>query len=155
MSDITIRLAEAQDLAAIIKMLADDPLGAVREQVSDPPAKAYQDAFADIQNDERNVLIVAEQNAAVIGCLQLTFIPGLSHQGAERAQIESVRVDKAARGQGLGRTLIEDAVERASERGCAMVQLTTDASRTDARRFYEGLGFAPSHIGMKRVLNDG
>lgn len=155
MSDITIRLAEAQDLAAIIKMLADDPLGAVREQVSDPPAKAYQDAFSDIQNDDRNVLIVACQGAAVIGCLQLTFIPGLSHQGAERGQIESVRVDKAARGQGLGRTLIEDAVERASKRGCAMVQLTTDASRTDARRFYEDLGFAPSHIGMKRALNDG
>jgi GNAT superfamily N-acetyltransferase len=40
-------------------------------------------------------------------------------------------------------------IARARERGCHLVQLTTDKARPDARRFYEGLGFVASHEGMK------
>ena len=154
MTGITIRLAQHPDLTSIVRMLADDPLGALRENVSAPLLQAYEDAFRDIQGDPRNTLIVADRDGEVVGCLQLTFIPGLSHQGAARAQIESVRVDKAVRGEGLGKRLIEDAVQRARDHDCTMVQLTTDATRSDAQKFYEGLGFTPSHIGMKLALKD-
>ena len=151
-SDLTISPAEAANLPAIVRLLADDPLGATRERVADPLPACYTDAFAAIDADPRNELIVALRGGAVVGCLQLTFIPGLSRQGAERAQIESARVASSERGQGLGRVLIEWAIERARTRGCALVQLTTDKSRPDALRFYESLGFVASHEGMKLAL---
>jgi len=152
MSNLIYRQANQDDLADIIRLLADDPLGATREDIpaaAEQPTKAYKDAFADIQNDPRNELIVLELDGDVAGCLQLTYIPGLSRRGAERAQIESVRVKSDLRGQGLGQKLFQWAIDRAREKNCALVQLTTDAARTDAHAFYERLGFTPSHTGMK------
>ena len=133
-------------------MLADDPLGATREDFADPLPDSYTAAFAAIAADPRNELMVAVRGDSVVGCLQLTFIPGLSRRGAERAQIESVRVARRERGRGLGRQLFEWAIVRARTRGCALVQLTTDKTRPDAHRFYETLGFAASHDGMKLAL---
>ena len=98
------------------------------------------------------MLMVATSGAEVVGTLQLTFIPGLSRQGATRALIEAVRVRSDQRGSGLGGKLIEWAVETARSRGAAMVQLTTDASRVDAHRFYERLGFSATHVGMKLIF---
>ncbi|MFC4856464.1 GNAT family N-acetyltransferase [Actinophytocola glycyrrhizae] len=144
-----IRRAVAEDVPAIVAMLADDPLGAEREQ---PGAPAYAEAFAEIDADPRQFLAVAVADTEVVGTLQLTFIPGLSRLGATRAQIEAVRVRSDQRGGGLGRRLCEWAIDTARERGAAMVQLTTDASREDAHRFYERLGFAASHVGMKLPL---
>lgn len=152
MENLEIKPAEAADLPAIVGLLADDPLGATREQFSDPLPACYTEAFAEIAADPRNELVVAVREGAVIGCLQLTFIPGLSRRGAERAQIESVRVARSERGQGLGRLLFQWAIERARARGCALVQLTTDKSRLEALRFYEQLGFVASHEGMKLSL---
>ncbi len=156
MSDVRFRHAEPQDLAAVIRLLADDALGATREDIptsaDDQPAQVYRDAFADIQRDERNELVIAELNGEVVGCLQLTYIPGLSRRGAQRAQIESVRVKRDLRGQGLGHQLFQWAIDRARTKNCALVQLTTDAARTDAHAFYERLGFTPSHTGMKLNL---
>lgn len=150
MDEIIIRAAVAGDVAAIVDLLADDELGRQRESPED--LRPYQAAFAEIDGDPQHVLVVAEQDGAVIGTAQLTYLPGLSHRGATRAQIEAVRIGSAARGTGLGSTLIQWCVERARERGCAMVQLTSDASRTDAHRFYERLGFRPSHVGFKLAL---
>jgi len=153
MSNLIYRQATQGDLSDIIRLLADDPLGATREDVPPSadarPAEVYRNAFADIQNDPRNELIVAELGGDVVGCLQLTYIPGLSRRGAERAQIESVRVKRDLRGQGLGQKLFQWAIDRARKKNCALVQLTTDAARTDAHAFYERLGFTPSHTGMK------
>jgi len=153
MNDVNFRLAEPQDLAAVIQLLADDALGMSREDVPpsthDQPAQVYLDAFADIQRDARNELIVAELGGEVVGCLQLTYIPGLSRRGAERGQIESVRVKRDLRGHGLGQKLFQWAIERARDKNCALVQLTTDAARTEAHAFYQRLGFTPSHTGMK------
>jgi len=149
--NVTFRHATHHDLASIVKMLADDQLGATREDFAGSP-QAYQDAFDDIQNDPRNELIVAEVNHQVVGCLQLTFIPGLSRKGAERAQIESVRIAQDMRGQGLGQRFFQWAIDRAQKKGCTLVQLTTDAARTDAHGFYERLGFAATHVGMKLKL---
>ena len=130
-------------------MLADDPLGATRERPGDP---AYAAAFAEVDADPRQFLAVAVADGEVVGTLQLTFIPGLSRLGATRALIEAVRVRADQRGGGLGAHLVRWAVDTARDRGAAMVQLTTDASRKDAHRFYERLGFTASHIGMKLPL---
>ncbi|HEX5404643.1 MAG TPA: GNAT family N-acetyltransferase [Pseudonocardiaceae bacterium] len=144
-----IRRATRTDVPAIVAMLADDPLGAQREQPGDP---AYLAAFDVLDADQHQLLVVAEVAGDVVGTLQLTFLPGLSRRGATRAQIEAVRVRGDQRGGGLGGLLINWAVDTARERGCALVQLTTDASRADAHRFYQRLGFAASHVGMKLAL---
>lgn len=149
MANVEIRRARADDVAAIIDMLADDPLGAKRERPGDP---RYAEAFKEIDADPRQVLVVADAAGEVVGTLQLTFIPGLSRLGSTRALIEAVRVRSDQRGGGLGGRLIEWATDRAREQGAAMVQLTTDASRVDAHRFYERLGFVASHVGMKLAL---
>ena len=147
--DVEIRRATAADVPAIVAMLADDPLGATRESPGDP---AYAAAFAEIDADPRQHLAVAAVAGSVVGTLQLTFIPGLSRRGSTRALIEAVRVRSDRRGSGLGRLLAEWAIETARSRGAAMVQLTTDASREDAHRFYERLGFVASHVGMKLIF---
>ncbi len=157
MDDVIFRPARLADLPAIVAMLADDMLGAAREApggegsggAADP---AYATAFAAIEADPNETLIVAERGGAVVGCLQLGFIPGLSRRGAWRGQIEGVRVAGPLRGKGLGRAIILWAIEQCRARGCATVQLTTDKRRHDAHRFYESLGFARSHEGMKLML---
>jgi ribosomal protein S18 acetylase RimI-like enzyme len=148
-----VRDAKREDVLAIVAMLADDTLGRSRERFEDPLPQPYWDAFAAIEADPNNKLLVAEIDGSVAACLQLTFIPGLSRRGAGRAQIESVRVASAHRGTGLGRRLIEAAIAEARRHGATIVQLTTDKTRADARRFYEGLGFVASHEGMKLSLD--
>ncbi|MFG3643426.1 GNAT family N-acetyltransferase [Micromonospora sp. NPDC047762] len=150
MSDVIFRVAVRADLPAVIALLADDVLGKARDFTE--VDEAYERAFADITGDPRNALIVAEQGGDLVGCLQITYIPGLGRHGAERSLIESVRVRSDRRGQGLGRQLMTWAVDQARERGCALVQLTTDKTREDAHRFYLGFGFVASHEGMKLAL---
>jgi GNAT superfamily N-acetyltransferase len=149
---VTLRRATSGDLPAIVALLADDELGRQREEATDPLPAAYADAFGQIDADPRQLLAVAEQDGRLVGTLQLTFIPYLSHRGGERALIEAVRIAGDARGEGLGRTMLEWAIDQARRRGCRMVQLTTDKRRGDARRFYESLGFTATHEGMKLPL---
>lgn len=151
---ILLRRATRDDIPSIVRLLADDPLGRHRERYEDPLPAAYYAAFARIDGDSRNKLIGAEIESRVVGTLQLTVLPYLTHQGGIRAQIEAVRVDHAYRSHGLGRYLFEWAIERAREMGCHMVQLTTNADRPDALRFYERLGFVASHAGMKLDLTN-
>ncbi|MBU1538382.1 MAG: GNAT family N-acetyltransferase [Alphaproteobacteria bacterium] len=152
MNDIAFRRARAADLPAIIALLADDPLGREREDVSLPPAPAYEAAFAAIDSDPNQLLAVMTEDDRVVGTLQITFIPGLSRQGALRGQIESVRIAADRRGGGLGRRVFEWAISECRSRGCSLVQLTTDQGRPDAHRFYEQLGFVASHLGFKKAL---
>ncbi|MDB6123069.1 MAG: family acetyltransferase [Pedosphaera sp.] len=133
-------------------MLADDPLGSQRERFSDPLPDSYYAAFDAISTDANNELIVAENDGAIVGVLQLTFIPYLTYQGSWRALIENVRVAANVRGRDIGSALMRWAIARAEERGCRLVQLTTDKSRTHAKRFYEKLGFHATHEGMKLSL---
>ncbi|UGY92529.1 GNAT family N-acetyltransferase [Streptomyces gobiensis] len=150
MSDLTIRRASADDVPAIVAMLADDHLGAQRETPGE--LAPYQAAFEQIDGDPQQRLVIAERDGRTVGTLQLTVIPGLSRQGAARALIEGVRVHADERGTGLGTDLIEWAIEESRRLKCAMVQLTSDATRVDAHRFYERLGFAASHLGFKMML---
>lgn len=151
-AEVAIRYAGEADLPAVVQMLADDPLGAGREQYADPLPHSYREAFAAMRAQGGNDLLVAVQDGAVVGCLQVTIIPGISRLGASRAQIEGVRVAATHRGLGIGELLVRDAIERARHVGCALVQLTTDTTRTDAQRFYERLGFEATHLGMKLRL---
>ena len=146
------RLATQIDLPAIIHMLAEDDLGAQREHFEIPLPQAYVDAFKAIDEDPNHELIVAEVDGEVVGTLHLMFLPSLSYQGGMRAQVESVRVDGRLRGQGIGGKMMQWAIDRARERSCHLMQLTSHKSRVDAHRFYERLGFTKSHIGMKITL---
>jgi ribosomal protein S18 acetylase RimI-like enzyme len=152
MTEPSIRRATAADLPAIIVLLADDTLGATREDIRTPLNLRYADAFAAIDRDANQLLAVVTEDDAVIGCLQLSFIPGLSRLGLWRGQIESVRIAAGYRSQGLGRFMFDWAIAECRRRGCGLVQLTTDKSRADALRFYEALGFNASHEGLKLAL---
>ncbi|GGB37434.1 acetyltransferase [Tistrella bauzanensis] len=151
-SDPIIRPATTDDLPAIIALLADDVLGRTREDASMPPADAYVRAFDAMMADGNQIQVVADRDGVVVGTLQVTIIPGLSRMGQTRGQIEGVRVAASERGAGLGEALIRWAIEACRTRGCALVQLTTDRSRTDAHRFYDRLGFTASHLGYKLTL---
>ena len=147
------RNATPEDLPQIIRLLAEDPLGAQRERYDEPLPQAYRAAFARMQAQPGNRILLAIIDGDVVGCLQLTVIAGLSRQGLTRAQIEGVRVAKDKRGAGIGEGLMRHAIEVARNEGCGLVQLTTDRRREEAHRFYERLGFEPSHIGMKLRLD--
>ncbi|MER5970793.1 GNAT family N-acetyltransferase [Streptomyces sp. NPDC002055] len=150
MSDLEIRPATPQDIPAVVAMLADDPLGAQRESPDDPAP--YLRALERLTADPNQHLVVAERAGRVVGTLQLTVIPGLSRRGTTRSVIEGVRIHADERGGGLGTLLIEWAVAESRRQDCGLVQLTSDATRTDAHRFYERLGFTGSHIGFKLQL---
>ena len=153
MSGLILRDAQRGEVAAIVKMLADDELGRTREEIGDPLPAPYYEAYEEIARDPNNRLLVAEVGGEIVGTLQLTFIRGLSRKAARRAQIEAVRIAGPHRGTGFGEQLIRAAIEIARNAGCSIVQLTTDKRRTDARRFYERLGFVASHEGMKLSLD--
>ena len=147
---MVFRKAKAEDLPAIVEMLADDELGSLREQFQTPLPQSYLDAFINIDKDANQELVVAENGEGeVIGTLQLSFIQYLTYRGGIRAQIEAVRVRKDQRGSGTGQKMFEWAIARARERKAHVLQLTTDKKRPDAIRFYEALGFQPTHEGMK------
>jgi GNAT superfamily N-acetyltransferase len=149
---IDFRRATRDDLPCIVQMLADDPLGAKREAYAIPLPESYCRAFEAIESDSNNELVVAEIGGKVIGVLQMTFIPYLTYQGGWRALIEGVRVVPELRSSGIGRKLFEWAINRAKQRNCHVVQLTSDKARPDAIRFYESLGFIASHEGLKLHL---
>lgn len=146
------RRATRADLESIVDLLVDDVLGSKREDGSRPLNAKYVAAFEAIDHDANQFLAVVEQAGEIVGCLQLSFIPGLSRLGMWRGQIESVRVASSKRGEGLGRQMFMWAIEQCRAKGCELVQLATDKTRTDTRRFYESLGFKASHEGMKLDL---
>lgn len=152
MDTTAFRRARAADLPAIIALLADDPLGREREDVGGPLAPVYEQAFEAIDADPNQLLAVVTEEDRVVGTLQITFIAGLSRRGGVRGQIEAVRIAADRRGAGLGRRAFEWAIETCRARGCCLVQLTTDRTRSDAHRFYDQLGFTASHIGYKKAL---
>jgi len=150
---LQIRRAALDDLDAIVRLLANDPLGAQRERYQHPLPDSYRSAFLAIAADPNQELAVGCLDCQVVGVLQLSYLPNLTYQGAWRALIEGVRIATDVRSLGIGRQMFEWAIERARSRGCRMVQLTTDKSRPDALRFYLSMGFVASHEGMKLALS--
>jgi len=146
---LVLRPARREDVPSIVRLLADDHLGATREALTDPLPASYYAAFDAISAQSGSELLVGQIGSEVVACLQLMILPGLSHQGMTRAQLEGVRVDAPLRGKGIGEKLCLYAIERAKEKGCGLVQLTSDNSRVAAHRFYERMDFKKSHVGMK------
>jgi ribosomal protein S18 acetylase RimI-like enzyme len=148
-SPVTIRRARRDDVETIVRMLADDPLGRGRERLEDPLPPCYFEAFEALEHASHIQLVVAQDaDGAVIGCLQLCILPGLSSQGTSRGLIEDVRVASHCRSRGIGEQLVQWAVAQARARQCKLVELFTHNTRVDAQRFYQRLGFQPSHVGM-------
>ena len=147
--EVTIRRARREDVGLIVAMLADDPLGGGRERIEYPLPQSYFTAFEAVDRDSNIQLVVAEDGeGAVVGCLQLCILPGLSSQGASRGLIEDVRVAKHCRSRGIGEQMVQWAAVEARAKGCKLVELLTHHTRVNAQRFYERLGFARSHVGM-------
>jgi ribosomal protein S18 acetylase RimI-like enzyme len=147
--ELIIRKATREDVPTILALLMDDDLGKLHE---DEGLEVYENAFQNISRDVNQILAVAVLNAKIVGCLQITFIPGLSRKGMWRAQIEGVRISRALRGHGLGTDMIEWAIAQCKERGCGLMQLLADKSRTEAHRFYEALGFKANHQGFRLYM---
>jgi GNAT superfamily N-acetyltransferase len=149
---VIIRRAAEADLPSIIALLNDDDIARSREGFEAEVTGQTRAAFTEIAADPNNELWVGELDGGLVATCQLTIIPGLSRSGMRRGLIEAVRVRADQRGKGLGATFMQRVIDRARERGCGLVQLTTDVRRTDAQRFYVKLGFEPSHVGMKLGL---
>lgn len=152
MTQLVFRDATAADVTAIVALIADDQLGAQRDDVGPPLPQAYLDAFHAIDADPNQRLVVAVDGERLIATAQLSFLPGIARRGAWRMQIEAVRVAADDRGTGIGRRFMQWCIEQAQDRGCALVQLTSDASRSGAHAFYASLGFVDSHVGFKLKL---
>ena len=152
MVELVFREAKREDLESLIGMLFDDELGMTREDASIPLNPAYIETFQHIENDNNNQLIVVETDGAIVGMLQLTYIPYLTYIGSWRCLIEGVRVSKTLRGRGIGRRMFQWAIEQAKKKKCILVQLTSDKQRPEAIKFYQALGFVASHEGFKLKL---
>lgn len=150
--NLKFREALEMDIPYLVEMLSDDELGAIREDNSSPINQNYLKAFHSIEQDPSNELVVVENSGEVVGMLQLTFIPYLTHVGSWRCLIYCVRIHSKYRGQGLGNEFFKWAIERAKTKRCNIVQLTSDKQRPDALRFYENLGFEATHEGFKMKL---
>lgn len=145
-----IREARADDLEAVVGLLREDVIREVDE--SAVPVEAYRAAYEEIRADRHQQLLVGELDGEVVATAQLTWVRHLTYVGGLMCSVESVRVRSDRRGEGLGRLLMTHVVDLARSRGAARVELSTNARRTRAREFYEGMGFIASHVGMKYYL---
>jgi GNAT superfamily N-acetyltransferase len=152
MPDLIFRRATEADVPVIVKLLADDMLGSSRETLGAESLPQYLDAFRVIDADANQFLLVVDDGREIVGTLQLTFIAGLARGGLKRGLVEAVRVAGDRRGEKIGEAMFAWVLEKCRLEKCGIVQLTTDKSRTDAHRFYDRLGFEPSHIGYKMML---
>jgi GNAT superfamily N-acetyltransferase len=152
MARLTIREACETDLPFIVSLIATDPVADRRDPPSPDDAVQQLAGFRAIAADPNHALHVAELAGQPVGSFQLSFLPVVARRGAWRAMIESVRVASEHQGKGFGGEMMQWAIERARERGCALVQLMSDANRPEAHRFYERLGFVPTHCGFKLKL---
>jgi GNAT superfamily N-acetyltransferase len=152
MPDLIFRRATEADVPAIIRLLADDMLGSSREALEAESLPQYLNAFRVIDADANQFLLVVDDGSGIVGTLQLTFIAGLARGGLKRGLVEAVRVASDRRGEKIGEAMFAWVLEKCRRESCGIVQLTTDKSRTDAHRFYDRLGFEPSHIGYKMML---
>ena len=153
MPELFYRVATAADLPFMIALIADDDVSGVEMDGWGPEtASRYEQALAAITADPNQALYIAELDGTPIGTLQLTFIPGIMRKGMWRGLVESVHVVPDQRNKGFGKAMMRWAIERCRERGCGLVQLTSNKKRTDAHRFYRALGFAQSHEGFKLFL---
>lgn len=146
------RKATINDLHTIVSLLLEDELGHARENLSEKPDQPYIDAFHKIDADSNQYLMIVESDKEIIGTCHLTIMPSLTFIGSTRMQIEAVRISQKYRNQGIGKRMINEAIEWAKLNSASIIQLTTNKKRTKAKNFYESIGFEASHEGMKMYL---
>ncbi len=145
-----IRDARPDDLPRLLTLLREDTIREVSEDLSD--LTPYVNALAEIVGSDHSTVLVGELDGDVIATAQVSWQRRLMYRAGLVCQIESVRVSSAHRRNGYGAELINWIIADAQHRGCARVELTSNTQRLDARRFYQRLGFIPSHVGMKLYL---
>lgn len=150
--NLTLRAAAEKDLSAIVRLFIEDELGVTRERLANPLPQSYFEAFEEIVIDKNQLLLVVEESGNVIGVCHLTVMASLSFQGSRRLNLENIHVDKRFQGQGIGTWMIQQAIDLGREKGCKIIQLTTNKKRSRAMSFYKKLGFVASHEGMKLCL---
>jgi ribosomal protein S18 acetylase RimI-like enzyme len=154
-NDFTLRPAALNDVPEIIRLMIEDELGATRESLANPLAQSYFKAFQEIADDKNHSLLIVELKGKIIGTCHLTFMPSLSFKGSKRLNIENVHIDKHFQSQGIGTWMLQKAILIGKEKGCKIVQLTTNKKRNRAKGFYEKLGFKASHEGLKLYVDQG
>lgn len=147
-----IRDATESEISTIIELSMAGAIEANRFPDFDANEPGYVAAFRAIAADANHRLVVVEDQGELIGTMQISFIPGLPGGGAWRGQLENVHIRADYRGRGIGAMLTDWAVDRCREKGCKMVQLTSNKKRKDAHRFYARLGFEATHEGFKMKL---
>src|ERR1022692_2500598 len=146
---VRVRLAREEELGVLLSLLA---LGAVDQDA--PHASDLAPSLAALREIAAGpgALLVADLDGKVVGVCQLIVFRHLQHGGGLCAEVESVHVHPDHRGNGIGHVLMEAAIELARQLGCYRIQLTSNSVRGDAHRFYESMGFSPSHVGFKLSL---
>jgi GNAT superfamily N-acetyltransferase len=149
---LTFRNARPDDLRFILELIVEDSVISTGDNPADAGHADYANALAAIDADPNEEMLVVENDGERVGCFQLSYLPGLMRRGMWRGQIEVVHVGDAWQNRGFGSEMMRWAVERCRQRGCGLVQLTSNKKRPDAHRFYERLGFLRSHEGFKIYL---
>ncbi|BFM23327.1 GNAT family N-acetyltransferase [Microbacterium sp. che218] len=152
---VQVRRAVPDDLPGLMALLSDDPISAARgDRGDDSDGEAYAAALRCVLDAPLNDLLVVDDAAGrLVGTLQLTVIPGMARRGATRLLVEGVRVSSAERSSGIGTAVMRWVMHVAAPAtGATLVQLTSDAARVDAHRFYTRLGFVDSHVGFKYAV---
>ncbi|MEQ1770431.1 MAG: GNAT family N-acetyltransferase [Devosia sp.] len=149
---LAYRKATPADIAFILGLIVEDSVIETGDDPLDAGDPRYAAAFAAIDADPNQEMIVVEEEGERVGCFQLTYMPGIMRRGMWRGQIENVHVRAASQNRGIGSAMMKWAIERCRERGCGIIQLTSNKKRLDAHRFYERLGFLKSHEGFKLYL---
>jgi len=137
-----IRLAEERDVPRIVELYRELTISdSAVEHTRNPTPADYQLVFAEIRSDPRQKLFVAEIQGEVVGTIVLLVVPNLSHNGTPWAFLENLVVTEKHRRRGLGRILLEHAVELARKSGCHMVELCSDVRRKEAHKLYDSMNF--------------
>lgn len=152
MPDLTFRAPRREDVRTMIELTLGGAVMSLTDDPADWESSEYQTAFAAIEADPNNQIVLGEIDGEVVATMQVTFIPGIMRRGMTRALLENIHVRKSQRGKGIGSAMIRHAIDLARERGCGLVQLTSNKQRTEAHRFYGRLGFEATHEGFKLYL---
>lgn len=147
--NVSIRLAKREDLTDIIALFAADMIGGHGDTTAPDAFPDYLAAFDRIITTPNESLYVAELDGAVVGTFQTTVLTTLSGRGSSNLLIEAVQTRKDMRGRGIGETMMRFAIESARQQGLSKIQLSSNKARVDAHRFYERVGFEPSHLAFK------
>lgn len=140
--DLLIRYARPDDEARILALLSLIPAN------RDMQPEELRAASLRFRESTALDVLVAESEGRLVGFLVLSFVSALT---GLRAWIDDVVVGLTHRRQGIGRALVEAAIQRASRRGATHLFMDTSRGNPDAREFYRACGFAEDGVAPLRI----